>query len=536
MRWSRWMRSRPWLPLALFGISVGCGGASPPNLSMAGASRTLPRSERSGPVSLSTPAISSMREEDIRAEVIRRLEARIQARRKQRKKEAAASRPPPSPAEEGPRLEVLQRKVGEAIQRARESAAAPVVQPRSALDTPPGADYPPEKAPLEGPGGSSLQGFVSPRRVEEGADWAPPASLPGREEGLLPPEVTGARAGITPPPPAPAAIPVPREPARVAASTPASAPDSQPSPLRPGEHRLVRGETLWAISKRYGVTVQDLILANGIANVDDLSVGTVLRIPRPAGAPPVAVASGVRPGVAPSGKASAPATGPGNYTVVRGDTLFKIARSHQVTVDELLRVNPRISAQHLSPGDVLNLPAIGGRPAQGSSSRASATGRPRPAPAVASAAPVAAKPRAGSNLSLAWPISGTVTAGFGWKNGKPHTGIDIGAPLGSVVRAAAPGKVIFAGKMKRYGNVVILDHLNGFFTVYGHVRKALVSKGSRSAPTSVRSGQAIAEVGATGEAVGPQLHFEVRKLNQAVDPMRYLGAHVGSTAAAHRGR
>jgi murein DD-endopeptidase MepM/ murein hydrolase activator NlpD len=140
-------------------------------------------------------------------------------------------------------------------------------------------------------------------------------------------------------------------------------------------------------------------------------------------------------------------------------------------------------------------------------------------------------------MVLGWPVAGTVTAGFGWKAGKPHTGIDISASLGAVVRAAASGKVIFAGQMQRYGNVVILDHQNGFFSVYGHVRKALVTKGSRSAPTTVARGQAIAEVGATGEAVGPQLHFEVRKLNQAVDPMRYLGSHgPGGSASVPRRR
>jgi len=119
-----------------------------------------------------------------------------------------------------------------------------------------------------------------------------------------------------------------------------------------------------------------------------------------------------------------------------------------------------------------------------------------------------------------WPLSsGVVSSPFGMRNGVMHDGVDIASPVGSAVNAADDGRVIFCGHLHGYGNVVILQHSDGYVTVYGHNRSNLVREGQH-----VIRGQQIAEVGATGRASGPNLHFEIRRNNQAQNPIAYLPA------------
>jgi murein DD-endopeptidase MepM/ murein hydrolase activator NlpD len=115
-----------------------------------------------------------------------------------------------------------------------------------------------------------------------------------------------------------------------------------------------------------------------------------------------------------------------------------------------------------------------------------------------------------------WPVNGVVTSGFGWRWGRMHEGIDIAAPSGTSIRAAAAGTVIFAGWMGGYGNLVIIDHGNGLATAYGHQSAIYVGAGS------VAQGTVIGAVGSTGNSTGPHLHFEVRVNGAAVDPLGYL--------------
>jgi murein DD-endopeptidase MepM/ murein hydrolase activator NlpD len=94
-----------------------------------------------------------------------------------------------------------------------------------------------------------------------------------------------------------------------------------------------------------------------------------------------------------------------------------------------------------------------------------------------------------------------------------HTGVDFGAPSGAPIRAAAGGIVLLSAYNRGYGNCVILYHGGGVSTLYGHCSERLVREGQ-----SVRSGQLIARVGATGMATGPHLHFEVRRNGVPVPP------------------
>ncbi len=98
-----------------------------------------------------------------------------------------------------------------------------------------------------------------------------------------------------------------------------------------------------------------------------------------------------------------------------------------------------------------------------------------------------------------------------------HPGIDIGAPMGSTITAAANGRIIFAGDYGGYGNAIIIDHGQQTSTLYGHCSQIFVANGQ-----DVQRGQAIGAVGMTGRATGPHLHFEVRVNGVPVDPTTRL--------------
>jgi murein DD-endopeptidase MepM/ murein hydrolase activator NlpD len=105
------------------------------------------------------------------------------------------------------------------------------------------------------------------------------------------------------------------------------------------------------------------------------------------------------------------------------------------------------------------------------------------------------------------------------EKGKQHNGIDFAAPSGTDIFAAESGTVIVAQSMSGYGNTVIIDHGNGLWTLYGHIRKGGIKV---KAGEVVKKGQKIAEVGSTGNSTGPHLHFEVRLNEKPVNPENYL--------------
>ena len=122
-----------------------------------------------------------------------------------------------------------------------------------------------------------------------------------------------------------------------------------------------------------------------------------------------------------------------------------------------------------------------------------------------------------SAAGLIWPVNGPVTSPFGMRWGRMHEGIDIGVPYGTPIHAAASGRVVYAGWMSGYGNLVAIDHGRGLSTAYGHQSSIAVSNGQ-----TVSQGQVIGYVGCTGHCFGPHLHFEVRINGTPVDPMGYL--------------
>lgn len=118
------------------------------------------------------------------------------------------------------------------------------------------------------------------------------------------------------------------------------------------------------------------------------------------------------------------------------------------------------------------------------------------------------------------PVNGAIVSGFGMryhpilKVERMHNGVDIAAPYGAPIKAAADGEVVFAGYRRGYGNTIIIDHGGGVATLYGHCSALAVGEG-----TIVKQGQVIGYVGATGLATGPHLHFEVRHNGEPVNPL-----------------
>ncbi len=122
-----------------------------------------------------------------------------------------------------------------------------------------------------------------------------------------------------------------------------------------------------------------------------------------------------------------------------------------------------------------------------------------------------------------WPVpsSNKISSGFGERWGKAHEGVDIPGRVGAHIVAAADGIVVYSGdEIGGYGNITVIAHKNGYFSVYAHAKVNFTSQGQK-----VFRGQVIAQIGMTGRTYGPHLHFEIRKNGQAIDPSDYLASN-----------
>ncbi len=266
--------------------------------------------------------------------------------------------------------------------------------------------------------------------------------------------------------------------ARGAASSTAQTgrpPRSPASPRTATQYKVVEGDSLWSIARRFGTTVEALAAANGISEADFLQPGQVLRVPTGR-----REALGSRPVL--------------TYTVRQGDTLWAIALKTGVRVEDLAAANG-IQGDRLRIGQKLGIPTT------------------TPAPALRP--PQAVWRR--QQVAYLWPARGLVTSRFGARWRRHHTGVDIAAPRGTPIHAARDGRVVRAGWYGGYGLVVVLDHGDGMETWYGHASAVLVRVGQE-----VRRGQVIGRVGCTGACTGPHVHFEVRVRGEPVNPLRYL--------------
>jgi murein DD-endopeptidase MepM/ murein hydrolase activator NlpD len=253
-------------------------------------------------------------------------------------------------------------------------------------------------------------------------------------------------------------------------------------------YRVRAGDTLTGIARKFGVSMMTVWWANNLRHKDDLHIGQMLTIP------PV---SGVV------------------ITVTSADTLESLAARYGVAASEIIDAN-RLDDPNLVIGQTLTVPGA----------RGAAIATPTPAPK-----PKATKSSSGSRGgssgpsrysggSFAWPVAGGSISQY-YHYG--HYGLDIQAPSGTRVFAAASGTVIFAGwKSNGGGYQVWISHGSNLYTTYNHMSSVSVGRGQH-----VGRGQQVGRVGSTGYATGPHLHFEVWKGpiwngGTRVNPLAYL--------------
>ena len=234
------------------------------------------------------------------------------------------------------------------------------------------------------------------------------------------------------------------------------------------------------------------------------------------------------------------------HEVKQGQTLWSIARAYGVDVRTLTRVNQISDTTTLYAGQKLYVPGAtqqreivsrcpcGTETVKPSSSVKSLSEILHPAEgssaAKAAHTVVTAKETALERLVLIWPVQGEVSRGFEQNATRRHDGVDIVAPRGTSIQAAADGEVIFSGwGPGGYGRIVILQHQAEVVTVYAHNHGNLVRLGQR-----VRQGEPIATVGQSGRATGNHLHFEVRYKAIPISPHKFLPPRPSNVAALDR--
>jgi murein DD-endopeptidase MepM/ murein hydrolase activator NlpD len=263
----------------------------------------------------------------------------------------------------------------------------------------------------------------------------------------------------------------------IAAGEPPSS--SQLPPDRETEHVVQAGETLSGIANRAKVPRVLIIEANRLKAPYLVRTGQKLTIPRTR-----------------------------SHTVKRGESGFTVAYTYAVPWHAIAIANNLDPDAPLRAGQKLLIPTIIDQPSE------------------AASMPAAAASEADSSVSrFAWPVAGPVRRGFVSRDeANHHDGLDITAREGTAVRVAAAGKVLFAGtEPNQFGNLVVVDHGNGWASAYGFLSRITVAKDEE-----VRAGERIGLVGHTGRAKGSELHFELRRNNEPVDPAPQLPEAIAS--------
>ena len=195
------------------------------------------------------------------------------------------------------------------------------------------------------------------------------------------------------------------------------------------------------------------------------------------------------------------------HRVRKGDSIWKLAKYYHVSVQDLAEWNNIHDPTEITEGLKLYIPRDKSKKAKKhrkSAKRSKSKGKEK------------------ENIEFdrskfIWPVHGVLFSNFGIRRGRRHDGIDISAKSGTPISAAAKGKVVFNGRMRGYGNMIIIKHRDRFFTVYAHNSSNAVKKGQK-----VERGDLIGYVGRTGRASGPHVHFEVRQGQVARNPMFFL--------------
>jgi murein DD-endopeptidase MepM/ murein hydrolase activator NlpD len=202
------------------------------------------------------------------------------------------------------------------------------------------------------------------------------------------------------------------------------------------------------------------------------------------------------------------------HTVHSGDTLWKLSQRYDTSVDAIRDANDDVDARSIRVGQKLWIPR-GGAKRPKDSGRSSVAKSRTPDPDGGAQCGTLAREE---KLEFEWPVLGQLSSAYGQRGSNGHDGIDLRAEEGTPIHAAEAGRVVYAGdELGDYGKVIVIKHMGRWATVYAHNRKNLAGEGD-----FVEKGDVIAEVGETGNASGPHLHFEVRRNNAPRDPQSCL--------------
>ncbi len=285
----------------------------------------------------------------------------------------------------------------------------------------------------------------------------------------------------------------------------------------PGYYTVKKGDTLIRVALDHGQNYRDLVVWNNLSNPNDIKVDQVLRVvPPDAGASKtgvqierVSAAPALDKSAKPATTTSVPPAAGTAVAVVNKSSPRGDKRPYsEATLAELQKTDATSTAIASAPTT-----AVPNSNTSSASAGAAAGASVSPGSATASAGASASASAADESLSWVWPTDGRFLSGF--DEGK-NKGIDIAGKSGQQIIAAGAGKVMYAGSVRGYGNLVIVRHSNNLLSAYAHNQSLLVKEGQ-----VVQKGQQIAEMG-NSDTDSVKLHFEIRQQGKPVDPIRFL--------------
>ncbi|MCK9217540.1 MAG: peptidoglycan DD-metalloendopeptidase family protein [Firmicutes bacterium] len=257
-------------------------------------------------------------------------------------------------------------------------------------------------------------------------------------------------------------------------------------------HKVDSGESFWSISRKYDISVDDLIKANPEANPEKIQIGQELNL------------------IVPKPLISVKTVEESKY-IDKIDFEQKLEYSNSLYKDQ---TSIRVKGEYGEKEVIADITKVNGIEVKRDILSEKVIKKPKEQILVKGTKDP--PPKKGTGV-FSTPTRGSLTSRFGMRRGRHHDGIDIGAPIGTPVNAADGGVVIFVGTSGSYGKLIKIDHGANFVTYYGHLSSYKVKVGDK-----VYKGQTIGAVGNTGRSTGPHLHFEIRKNGQPVNPLNYL--------------
>jgi len=310
---------------------------------------------------------------------------------------------------------------------------------------------------------------------------------------------------------------------------------------------VVKGDTLYSLARKHNMNVAEIAKLNNLKEPYALSVGQKLKLKESVvKKEPVLISQEKAQEIKIAKEESKivnqdvkkTRVGVQEIVVAKGDTLYSLSRKYEIPVNDLAVMNKLSAPFNLSVGQKLKVPQLaeakvvkaekitpsikqsGAKPDSAVNQTKIVNNNTKETTKISSD-PSKQLPKIASRSSakFSWPVRGKILSQYGPKNaGLVNDGINISAPLGTPVKAAENGVVAYAGnEVKGMGNLIIIQHSDGWMSVYAHLDSMNVKRG-----TKVMVGQNIGKIGMTGKVDAPQLHFEIRKGTKSYNPIQYL--------------